>query len=345
MLIGNGFKSILSNQAAIDNAKEAPWWIAVILLVFSVIIPLIPIYVGINKNYGASFLASATYGFDRGIAKATEHFSENGYEFSLEKNVITYLKDGNPVADTFYVRDSATEAQYSDIDTVQNQYNFRFYITDLEGSALSKLVNKLDKRAYKVGTTTIPTEEEVKEKVATYVPNFIILSRKTLAAAVYKNKSTTRVGTTYGGLNWAHTKSGNLIEQLLKDVVSTDEYTVRYATILKNWKKVFNQTYLDQKTKTTWNTVLIYFGVYTGLMVFLGLMIFLLTRGKNNVFNYLNFWVCQKIAYWLAPTPAILGLVLGFLLGTNMIGQMGFIMLVALRVMWCSMRQLRPIQN
>ena len=98
------------------------------------------------------------------------------------------------------------------------------------------------------------------------------------------------------------------------------------------------------KNDAKWKTTLIYFGVYAGLMFFLGLMVFLLTRGKNNPFSSLNFWVCQKIAWWSAFSPAVLGMILGFVLSGNTIGSMAFVLLASLRIMWLSMRQLRPLQ-
>ncbi len=344
----NGFKSVISNQAAIDSAKETPWWIAVILALFAVILPLIPTYVTLNKAYGSSFLASATYGVDDGLAEATEKFYKDGYEFNLDKNMITYYKaPGVEFVDSDYVTSSEQDSQFSVINSVSNQYTFRFYITNLEGSALTKLVNSIDKINYETGTHNVYDPESDPEGTKTiYRPSFIVMSRKTLAVAVYKVNTTTRVATSLAGLNWTHTSKGNLFEKLLKGVDTSDlnvrKYTAQKAQVYKNWKNIFNQTYLDQKTKTTWNNVLIYLGVYAGLVVFLGLMVFILTRGKNNPFNYLNFWVCQKIAYWLAPTPAILALIVGFIFSGNIIGQMGFIMLLALRVMWASMRQLRP---
>lgn len=345
----NGFKSIISNQAAIDSAKETPWWIAVILALFAVILPLIPTYVTLNKAYGSSFLASATYGVDDGLAEATEKFYKDGYEFNLDKNMITYYKaPGVEFVDSDYVTSSEQDAQFSVVNSISNQYTFRFYITNSEGNALKKLVNAIDKIKYETGTHSVYNPESDPEGTkTTYKTSFIIMSRKTLAVAVYKVNTSTRVSSTQGGLNWKNTSKGELLsEKLLKGVDTSNlnvrEYTAQKAQVYKNWKTIFNQTYIDQKNTTKWNNVLIYLGVYAGLVVFLGLMVFILTRGKNNPFNYLNFWVCQKIAYWLAPTPAILALIVGFIFSGNIIGQMGFIMLLALRVMWASMRQLRP---
>ena len=103
-----------------------------------------------------------------------------------------------------------------------------------------------------------------------------------------------------------------------------------------------NACYFRIIIKSMWSNTGIYLGVYAGLILFLGLMVFLLTRGKNNINRTMNFWVCQKVAWWSSFTPGLLALPLGFLLASNILGQMTFIVLLSIRVMWLSMRQLRP---
>ena len=87
---------------------------------------------------------------------------------------------------------------------------------------------------------------------------------------------------------------------------------------------------------------LVFLGVYIVLIFIMGLLIFLLTRGKTNMFNYLKFMDCQKMVWWASLAPAILAVIFGFIF-TNF-AQMIFIILLGLRVMWMSMKQLRPQQ-
>ena len=160
--------------------------------------------------------------------------------------------------------------------------------------------------------------------------------------AVYKDNSVERAGTSLGGLTWNKSQNGELLTRVLN--VSSDlANRAKTEAIFNNWKAILNETYTQQKNKTMLNMSLIYLGVYAGLVIFLGLMVFLLTRGKNNIFRSLSFFTCQKIAWWASFTPAILGLALAFLFSGNAIGQLAFILLLSLRVMWLSMRQLRPV--
>ena len=112
------------------------------------------------------------------------------------------------------------------------------------------------------------------------------------------------------------------------------------AAVQKNMNKVYDNAYLTTKQNSFTLYTLVFYGVYVVLIAFMGLMIFLLTRGKRNPMNYMTFWLSTKIAAWATISPAILALILGFLL-TNF-ATMFFIILFGVRIMWLSMRQLRP---
>ena len=341
----NVFKSIISNQSCVDGGKEAPWWIAAIFLVLSICLPVIPITVSYSQAYGSSFISSYNYGADRGVEKTFESLKADGYTFNITGGTLSFNKpvSTEPVA-TDIIHDSSR-------NTTENPdyqyYNFMVYITDKTGSELTTFINVLDTTQYEVGTLNKydETKQAQYDEKGTkfYTPSFIVFTPSTMGMAVYKSEDTTRAGSSYGGLNWNNTAEGDLITQVLT-VDNTLVGAAKTKAVFNNWKSVLNETYIAQKNETTLKMSLIYLGVYTGLIVFLGLMIFVLTRGKNSVYRYLNVWVCQKIAWWAAFTPAILGMILGFLMATNMIGQMAFIVLLSLRIMWMSMRQLRPVQ-
>ena len=84
----------------------------------------------------------------------------------------------------------------------------------------------------------------------------------------------------------------------------------------------------------------LFFGIYIALLIIMGLLLWLLTRGKNNVFNYLKFMDTEKMAWWASLAPGILAMIVGFIF--NNFAQMAFIILIGLRTMWMAMKQLRP---
>ena len=110
--------------------------------------------------------------------------------------------------------------------------------------------------------------------------------------------------------------------------------------IYKNWEEDYNKVFMSQKRYNILVSTFLFFGIYIALLIILGLLMFLLTRGKNNMFNYLKFMDTQKMAWWAALSPGILAMIFGFIFPR--FAQMAFIVLIGLRAMWISMKQLRP---
>ena len=369
-IIVNSFKGIISNQACIDNGKEAPWWLAVLFLIFAVLIPLIPNHVAMNNAYGSSFLNAGTFDVDRGLAKASLKLKDENKSLKIEGGNLHYYEgttDKTPTAlepDVQLYQDTSTVAAKTEI-------KFTLYFSGKAGGELNDFINSLAKTR-KVGTVDViePTDPDY-NNVEKYIPSFMVLTPSTVRINMYKYHSTAAaVNTPSGVFDWLSSPQGDMLDRIIQPIVDikkddgTPKYGATVAEVVNNlvntigldnlpveaknatynvWKGIFNEAYFKYKNDAKWKTTLIYFGVYAGLMFFLGLMIFLLTRGKNNPFRVLNFWVCQKIGYFLSFTPAVLALIVGFIFSTNMIGQMAFIMLLSLRVMWASMRQLRPV--
>jgi uncharacterized membrane protein len=110
--------------------------------------------------------------------------------------------------------------------------------------------------------------------------------------------------------------------------------------VVKNWNKVFDDTYKSQKSFNVMFFMGLYLLIYIVLVFLMGLLVFFLTRGKHNMFNYLKFIDCQKMTWWIAFAPALLAMLLSFLMPG--MASMLFIILMGLRVMWMSMKQLKP---
>ena len=333
--VANGFKSIISNQACIDSAKESPWWIAIIFLAISIFLPVIPIWSNASKAYGSSFLQT-TYNSDRGVFQTFDIFRAQGYEFRVEGSMMNFYKDNVKVAD-----DAAAETRY-DYMEVKDPTNvtctvINFVTVIVPDNQVASKVQELANKQYRQYSTEEWTES-MAEFYSPYIPSFLVLGRSTLGMATYKYQSNARVGASSGGLTYTKAYDGDLIARVLGDTSVPDKIEQSFV----RFKGFMDQTYLEVKDITVRNTVLLYLGVYLGLALILGLMIFLLTRGKNNPFRYLNFFVTQRIAWWALFTPALLGMIFGFILSGNIIGQMAFIVLASLRIMWLSMRQLRP---
>lgn len=127
--------------------------------------------------------------------------------------------------------------------------------------------------------------------------------------------------------------------QLVAASIISAEYT---DGVLNNFKRILNTSYETQKVYNMWMSSGVYAAVFLGLGILMGFLMWVLTRGKNNPNNYFSWWLCAKIEARLAFAPALITLVVGFFLASQ--APLIYIMTLGVRVMWISMKELRPIQ-
>lgn len=369
-VISNTFRGIISNRACVDNGREAPWWLAILFFLFGAIIPLIPNHVSMNKVYGASFFNSGTFDFAEQITKASVEMRQDNIkydngdttvtkrQFVITGPTLTYWENNAPkpiVGDV-----GGNNEVYYTTNTVTKEYGIRIFYSPDDGEAFDNTCLRLSYQKFYSGTKD-PVDwadwysKPVYDREAFYTPNLLILGKYTMKLILYKRaitggNSNTVAQTSPAGIHWEGLCDGDMIGMSTLYIpgiegLDSDHLNLQVCTLVYDyWKGVFTVGFNAEKNVRKWNSTLIYLGVYGGLIIFLGFMVFLLTRGKNNPFSSLNLWHAEKIAAFLSFTPALLAMIFGFIFGGNMIGQMAFIMLLSLRVMWASMKTLRPIQ-
>lgn len=358
--VKNGFKSLISNNAVTDSAKNTPWWLALILGLVAAFLPVIPITVNNANSYGASFLAKYTQNIETSLTSTCLSLKDDA-KLKVEGGQLSYYKK---VGENFEKQtDVSSESDillysYEATRDGVTQIDFQLFYTTASTSSKAEVnVNSLVKNyieasdySYAVGTTTRKkdlTEEEQADKTY-YTPSYIVLGKTCLYSVLKKYDSTTNYNyTAYTG-NWNHTAEGtDLIADSLKvyddegvAITANMENPAYLKGVLNNWKGYFNESYLTQKDYNVKFSLLVYYGIYLLMILFMAFMMFLLTRGKKNMFNYLKFGMCLKMAAWASVSPAILSLILGFIISSY--AMMFFIILIGIRIMWMSMKQLRP---
>jgi hypothetical protein len=125
-----------------------------------------------------------------------------------------------------------------------------------------------------------------------------------------------------------------------REKVDATNYDTYQQEIVDTYKVFFNEGYETTKIQGAWMWTGIMAAVYVVFIVFMGLMIWLMTRGKNNPYRIYTFWETQKMSYWAAFTPAVLACGLGFAFSTYALFI--FILFYGMRIMWMSMKNLRP---
>lgn len=339
--LSNFFFGLFSNDHAIEGSKSNPWWVALIIGLFATLIPVVPITVSQAKTYGASFISNNVYRFDQNIADATVTLLNENKEFKVENKQLVYYSAGSVVETS---EETDVLPVYQHTNTVTRQYELGIYYTKRTGAGLSSFINDIATKIYKINTVEVPEEGYEGGK---YSPSFVVLSINGVYTRLNSDDSINVGSNTYTNYNadWKHFEEGfALLNNALPKDTTVDKVDLNNSAdvskIFNNWKTYYNKAYITQKTYNTWMTSLLFWGIYVALVFVLGLLVFLLTRGKSNMFNYLKFIDTQKIVWWAALSPALLALILGFIF-TNF-AQMMFIILLGMRVMWISMKQLRP---
>lgn len=369
------FRTMFSNEAAMEGAKAYPWYTIIIITLISILLPIVPIFVSSANQYGASFLNNNTNSVETELPSLMKTLKdEKGMEFTVRNKELVYTLNGveqnevldiidDPVSnrDQIGTQGKILLGQY--ISNIQNvkAVELEIYYTSAPTKknkdgipTFNDIVKTISSKEYRITKAgediAIKNEETDPEDSNYYQPSYLILGPKSIALTIKKPHSSVNLVTSLTVGNWEHTKEGyKLLEDSLKvtdeegNVISFNLFDNDYIDgFMVNIKQIFNDSYKSQKQFNMWFSVVVYLGIYLVMVLFMGLLIFLMTRGKNNMMNYLKFSYCLKLAGMLSFTPGLLGLILGFIF--SQFAMMLFVVLLGIRVMWITMKQLRPQQ-
>lgn len=188
-----------------------------------------------------------------------------------------------------------------------------------------------------------------------YNSSFVLLAKDRIYSYIYKTDTLTLSTYTGTGLDWSYQDDTaatiqNPIKSFFKELALVEGITPASEAnpknehyvkgVLENWKTVYNKAYSKLKNRNFWMITGIFYAIFVILNLFMGFMLWLLTRGKRNPNRGLKIHTCLSIAGWTCFMPGLLAMIFGFLIPAAQ--QIAFIMLIGLRTMWLAMRQLNP---
>lgn len=356
-------KSLINNAACVEGGRHRPWFFAVIIAVLSLAVAIVPTFVQSITRQGDQLVSNAEYGVQVASQRFIEDMNDNGINLVIEagdsSNIldITQAKQefeklanegkNNPAHNSDFRKDLSGNICWTHFNS-EYTIDLQVYILSDEEYRDNNIIQSIS--SYK-------TEEDGKTVLNKRVGSFMILTPTYAALYVQKNSKGTLsdVGSIYGDFSYIDTKDGpfslnsfngyKTSAQLAVDYPATDlESGAKYAeyreSTWNNWKLFYKTFYNNTRLTNTWQSTLLILAIDAALLLFMGLMIWILTRGKNNPFRIYTFWESQKIAYWTAITPALLTCGLSFLITS--FSQVFFALFIGVRVMWLSMRTLRP---
>ena len=345
-IVKDGFGSLVNNAAAIRGAKAGPLWLTIVMFVLSVFLPVIPIFVSNITTNGASFLNNYSYGLERYVTKVGMDLESEHYTLGVDADhLLSVKKDGNPVD---YANYGANEPLAFYKDEVTGEYTFQLYISNATKSADQKEIYTAISNKYYATASITETEYDKNNTGASYRPTYMILFANNVFMQI--NKGSKAVKNSLGGDYKTIKEKGDYLADILTvtnkegQLIDPDLTSRTYCDgVYKNFKTFLNKSYETLRIKNTFATSGIYLGIFFGLALIMGFLMWLLTRGKNNPNNYYTPWLTMKIQGRLGLAPALITLIVGFFLTSY--APLIYILTIGLRAMWVSMKELRPVQQ
>ena len=292
-------KSLFSNNAAIDGARKKPWYAALIIFFFSVVLSVIPNTVLELKKHGDKYFESTTYL----TQEATTEFSQ-------------YLKDEDV---TFYVKKNESGSYL-----VSNEFEHPV----LGGKFVFTYTT--NKKAEKVMTSY--TDSKTGKGVSCFVFTPDTLYIRVLDPNDHKTEK----------IKMSCIDAYKKVEkdQIKKSFVAGKNKTETAEKTWENWKILIKNFFNQTRLRAAALQLAVISAVNVGITLIMGFMVWILTRGKNNPYRLFTVWESFKISFWSSSSPAILTVGLGFLI--SRFGSTLFALLLGVRVMWLTMKSLRP---
>lgn len=341
-------KSLINNGICLEIATSLKWFWSLIVFVFAILISVVqptvsaaqvqgsqlvtqttsdPFYYGINAYLNdASENEDLTITFDKANASLTGTYHEETYKdyvyedqvLSVTKPFYAYTRDGSHVLD--------------------------IYVSNSEDD--TTLINNIVTSNPNYGDANDAIRETLKDVKYVRTSSFILFTKYYFYARLYVDStSSSSISGNYKyileSFPDAGTSSNYTFTDILKyNISSSATIDVKQEAVINNFASYLNKVYVDPRNVNTWVTFGIYSGLNGGIMIIMGLIVFLMTRGKNNPNRSTKFLQCYSIAFWMSISPAIISLILGFIVPS--FGAMLFLLTYSFRVMFLSMKYLRP---
>lgn len=341
-------KTLFSNDACVSG-REHKWYGPVIVVIVAALIATIPTMVGYFTTKASDFFTSGySYDYENALVafqKETSDVSmkiENG-SLTLDetawkgKCVNPNGKDVSYWGYYYKVPVSITEEKPKDENSSSSSSQAAGIITAKDQWRCGLAVYYCgDESPYKFASNKFSNvindpNAELGQAPESYSTNTIVIGKDAiyLAKGVKGSQVVKNVQVKYDSKNF----EGKDLHTILTPAEN--------QTVIDAWCNFLENGYASTRVTLAWEYSGIMLAISVGIIFLMGLLIFIMTRGKNNPFRIYTFWQCQKIGYYASLCPALLGL-LAFIPSFAGMTMFLFPMMYILRITWMSMRSLRP---
>jgi hypothetical protein len=341
-------KSLINNDACIEGGRTKRWFFAIIFAVLSLVLAVLPIMVTSLQAQGSDFTAgNYLYNYDNAIVAFSDSLKDNNLSMVVSEDANgRFLAVDKSQWEAAYTANAYKQYVHLNNDS---KVDFEVYYTEAVGQEFVDYYTL-------VSQNKSPIDGSWREAADTArSTSYLIFGRERMVGQLFQPGNTTALSGVSGdylkldlgfdfkslatveidGVTYVTSHDDKFSEP--NGFLSIDAYR---SQIQNRWNDVYDAVYYNTKMVTARDSTLIMLGVDALLIFFMGLMIFILTRGKRNPFRIYTFWETQKIAYWASFTPSLLALIFGFIFTEYAV--MIFVMLIGVRIMWMSMKSLKP---
>lgn len=341
--IKTGFLTLISNDACIKAGREYHWYTPVILAICSLVITLIPNFVStMQVNMGDSVLGTSNNvgGVENGLADFAKQLVASAAHVQISEDGTLTVGD----ADKKAIYNKTDHYEY--VDSTTEEPVFRVAFSTETDEILSESLTALS--TFEVETTlnsSASDSSSASTAKTKYRVSALVFKKSGFTLGIYKRRLTS-TSSAFVDYSYDRLKGVDLVKYLTADISSNAAPSEYVSGVLKNFQKLLTSGYETTKVTVAWRNTGILAGINGGVILLLGLVLFLVTRGKRNPYRVITFWQAQKIGYWAAPLPALLAMGFGFFLSSqasfSSISMFIFLFLYGMRIMWMSMKAFSP---
>lgn len=331
------FKGLISNQEVIDTSNNYPKWAGIIAMIFSAIVAVIPAFTNIANTQGASIMTNTSNAsLDTSLVLLSKYLGDNNVDIVIkEDGKLDVTKEINPTGEDKFEYLIKTQDRtllaarvitvVDDPATVENEEvkAIEAYRT-MYASGQVKLDSEVNVR---------PVSNILFSQSYVYVTTYLYTDSvvNTIEEGVIKTFAPTN--STYAGLTSCAPNTSikaffNASNDKPIDICQT------------KWKTLFNDLYSSSKTQYLWTYSGVVVAINVSVALLVSLLIMILTRLKSSTGTKLNYLEAMNIIGFASICPAILSVLLGFLI--PQLTQIGFILTLGLRSTFLGMKASNP---
>ena len=336
------FSSLFSNEMIIKESKHQKWWLAIVIMLFSCIISLVPSFVSMMTVQGSNIItANQNYGIDYGLKQfSLSYLGSNDNQLKIIDEKLTLSENATKTDNGLYY--TLTEIEYNE------KIALTVYYVDYNSEETNyKTFDEKMAAAINAIKASRPTENQNESKLQ----NSLILGKELVYLLLCGSNETCNYTTEADGSititatsQNVSTLSGNY-KNIAGDLANLNGYAYgnsesdKANNAFNNWKNFFDKAYESPRNIAALRYAGINLGMDLIIVMALALTTFLLSKTKASVVKY-KFLESLKMVFFAILSPAIISIIIMLLIPSFQ--SMAFLMCCILRITWLGMKATNP---